>query len=58
MKYALTMKRRNVIQESIRVARKNWPNLARKACVALTEILKQHNLCVAGGDLMYLNNHW
>src|SRR5437667_3117720 len=48
----------NAAEPGIRLARKTWANLSRRACIALREITKTYNFSIALGDLLYLNEHW
>jgi hypothetical protein len=50
--------RKNVIRQSIRVARRLWSNLSREDFTRLREIATQNEFSVAAGDLIYLNNGW
>jgi hypothetical protein len=52
------MPRRTAVETSIHMARKIWNNLSREALTRLREIATQHDLSVAAGDLIYLNNGW
>ena len=48
----------NAAEPGIRLARKTWANLSRRACIALREITKTYNFSIALGDLLYLDEHW
>jgi hypothetical protein len=48
----------NVVQTSIRTARRIWKNLSQEAIVRLREIATQHEFSVGAGDLTFLDNGW
>src|SRR5947209_10471489 len=48
----------NAAKPGIRLARKTWANLSRRACIALREITKTYNFSITLGDLLYLDEHW
>ena len=43
---------------NLRLARKRWPGLTRSAMAALKQIIEQHHLSVALGDILYLDSSW
>jgi len=52
------MKRKSVVQQSIRIARRTWKDLSPEALIRLKEIATQYDFSVGSGDVIYLNNSW
>ena len=43
---------------NVRLAKQRWAGLPKTALIALRELSREHQLSVALGDLLYLNEHW